>query len=526
MRIAFWLAGIAAALVGLAATARADQQSCAEFKDKLLAMERNSVRPQGFLELNILLRDIYRESCIAFPTRDPSKGPPEYWYRSDGISTGVLTDAARPEGASYATTEEIAQFCAGQPMDPSICAMLTGIGYYCSQAPARRLLMRQCGGIQPDLPEASDPLPPEQLSIAGKTYTVGRKCARFLAEVQATDPKRAPIAVGQDGWQHKLSLYCSPEFADAAAKMLGRTPDRSDFWPAFAHLTLNGFRSPAERKTYTPTSLRQDADFNRMCEQAKGMRDQCWQRWNNMRSIGTEPLGDNGQALAFKECYGLYAKVYGMCEAGQREANRIGSLPPPIANPEPVIEAAKPAGGDSRPPPKAAPQPPTKCQQLVSNYVNAAQANDGPRALAGYNALKAEGGCGVLDKVDTGMPAAPPAQAYPSRRNNTLTHQYVDPCAADPANCARAMGQLEQQAGPEAKAALMMHAISTGLQLGAAIASGMAAMQPSGGGGTNYNSIGNRPAARTYGQGSPQAAPHQQLPTPGPCGPGPVCTAR
>jgi hypothetical protein len=171
-----------------------------------------------------------------------------------------------------------------------------------------------------------------------------------------------------------------------------------------------------------------------------------------------------------------------------------------------------------------------QCQKLVGDYVSAAQANDGARALSGYNALKGAGGCGVLQQFDKGPPPAPPAQAFPSRRGTPLTDSYVQPCAADQAGCAQAMRQLEQGASPEAKAALMMHAISTGLQLGAAIAGGLAAMQPQGGGGggggTNYNSIGNRPAARTYGQGSPTPGQGYQPPPTVPCGSGPVCTAR
>jgi hypothetical protein len=179
------------------------------------------------------------------------------------------------------------------------------------------------------------------------------------------------------------------------------------------------------------------------------------------------------------------------------------------------------------PAPPAQPQMSARCQKLVGDYVKASEANDGPRALAGYNALKAEGGCNVLDKVDTGAPTAS-AEPFPTRRGNTLTHQYVDACAADPAGCAQAVRQLEQGTSPEAKAALMMHAISTGLELGAAIAGGMAATMPQGGGGggTNYNSIGNRRAAPTYGQGSPTPGRGYQPQPTVPCGTGPVCTAR
>jgi hypothetical protein len=165
-----------------------------------------------------------------------------------------------------------------------------------------------------------------------------------------------------------------------------------------------------------------------------------------------------------------------------------------------------------------------QCQQLVTNYVSAAQANDGQRALSGYNALKSAGGCGVLGKVDRGAPAvqsAPAATpAFPTRRATPNTDAYVQPCNADQAGCAQAMRQLEQGTSPAAQAALVMHAISTGLELGAALAGGMAATMPQSGsgGGGQYNARGNNTDMRSLapapihngvGQGSGARPPQQ-----------------
>jgi hypothetical protein len=149
-----------------------------------------------------------------------------------------------------------------------------------------------------------------------------------------------------------------------------------------------------------------------------------------------------------------------------------------------------------------------QCQQLVSSYVAAAQANDGPRALAGYNALKSAGGCGVLAKVDRPMPQAQPAAPaddprFISRGATPLSDQVVGGCNDSPAECQRRVQQLRAGVSPEAQAALFMNAVSIGLQLGATVANGMAGAMPQGGGGTNMNSIGNRPVQHTYGQGAP-----------------------
>ena len=157
-----------------------------------------------------------------------------------------------------------------------------------------------------------------------------------------------------------------------------------------------------------------------------------------------------------------------------------------------------------------------QCQQLVSNYVTAAQANDGPKALAGYNALKQAGGCGVLAKVDRAPPPQPQAAEsngkFVARGATPLSDATMKACDDSPEACAARVRQLKAGTSPEAVAALWANAIGIGLNLGASMASGLASGVPSySGGGTNMNSIGNKPVHSTYGQGAPtRPAPVQR----------------
>jgi hypothetical protein len=155
-----------------------------------------------------------------------------------------------------------------------------------------------------------------------------------------------------------------------------------------------------------------------------------------------------------------------------------------------------------------------QCQQLVSNYVAAAQANDGTRALAGYNALKGAGGCGVLAKVDRPPPVVSSVDDLPSRGATPLSDQVIGGCARAQDGCAAQARQLQAGTSPAAQAAMIGNAIGIGLQLGGMMANGMAAGMPQGGGnvavpsgGSNMNSIGNRPLQSTYGQGAPTYQP-------------------
>ncbi|MGE5149451.1 MAG: hypothetical protein ACM3II_04950 [Rhodospirillaceae bacterium] len=295
----------------------------------------------------------------------------------------------------------------------------------------------------------------------------------------------------------------------------GQTPDlpqASEPLPPIADL-IGPARAAAPQMS--DAQIQADPGFQKMCEKANENWSKCALQRQNIASLGAPGLGSNGQAGAFYECQQLYGGVLNMCAAPKLAAaapnKPIPVNPPP--KPAPPQQAKPPS---AKPPPnpglsQAPPPPPSsqmspQCQQLVSNYVSAAQANDGPRSLAGYNALKGAGGCGVLAKVDRPMPQPQAAPAedprFIARGATPLSDQVVGGCDASPAECQRRVQQLRAGVSPEAQAALFMNAVSIGLQLGAAVANGMAAAMPQGGG-TNMNSIGNRPVQHTYGQGAP-----------------------
>ncbi len=148
-----------------------------------------------------------------------------------------------------------------------------------------------------------------------------------------------------------------------------------------------------------------------------------------------------------------------------------------------------------------------RCQQLVSNYVAAARAKNGPAALAGYQALKAAGSCGVLQKVDRPQPRVrAPATADPrfvSRGATPNTDRVVGACDASPAECAARVRQLQAGTSDAAKAALYAHAFSVGWQLGTLVGTGVLMAVPPTAPAPRMNTVGPGGVRNTYGQGAP-----------------------
>jgi hypothetical protein len=252
------------------------------------------------------------------------------------------------------------------------------------------------------------------------------------------------------------------------------------------------------------------------------------------------PAGALQQAESFLECARVYscgaaaalcglelARTTNTSDCASISRTCLAANPVPsgtvqgvaTATPPPSVpHATGPASAPRTPPPPQQAQMSPQCMQLVQNYVQAAQANDGSRALAGYNSLKAAGGCGVLDKVDRPMPQeAPSSQGdarFVDRGNTPLSDSTVGACDLSPAECAARVQQLGQSISAQAKAAVMSNAIGIGLQLGTMMGSAMTlGVQAgsvggsvgggTGGGGTNMNSIGPGPVRSTYGQGAP-----------------------
>jgi len=529
-------------------SAPAGPSNCADFRQKIIAMEAPGViRPPGWFQLDLYLRQLYQTDCIDHPTRQP---PKEYWYRTDGTSTGVPTDQKRPADGAYATTLEIGDYClkiAGpliaEPrgtgkvragLSPSICAMAGNLRQACEQ-PVDDQERRQCSVILGDakaranLPPPGETLPPMQIGLDGGPYTLSANCSALLSRLSGDPNADQAPAEEKARWLQILNNEC-PDFLAALQRRAGATPtqDPATFWLGVAGLILNGFPPPGA-PSLSAADINADPGFKRMCDEAKANQNKCLKQFNEIASHGTNPgspyaASGDSQRGAFAECTKLYGNVVLMCQATGSTAQRtLARLqPPPPPKPAPPPPPAKPADGTAHSalPPPPQPQMSAQCQQLVSAYVAAAQANDGPRALAGYNALKSAGGCGVLAKVDRPMPQAPAAPAddprFVARGATPYSDQVVGGCDASPAECQRRVQQLRAGVSPEAQAALFMNAVSIGLQLGATVAGGMAATVPQGGGGgggTNMNSIGNRPVRHTYGQGAPSGPPQRNTPS-------------
>lgn len=137
--------------------AKADKQSCAQFRDAIIRMETESVRPPGWFALDLHLRALYQQDCIANPTRKP---PTEYWYTVDGKPTGVLTSDGQPDGAAYAATPEINERCLSAATEPSLCVMIENLRAACAN-PVDTQERNQCRFILGENQKPSLPPPGE-----------------------------------------------------------------------------------------------------------------------------------------------------------------------------------------------------------------------------------------------------------------------------------------------------------------------------------------------------------------------------
>jgi hypothetical protein len=361
------------------------------------------------------------------------------------------------------------------------------------------------------------PLPDAQLTVGGRTYDVSDSCAQTLARIGDGNTANAQFGA------------CSGALLDALAQAAGATRD-----------ALAGALGPVLQRGFAPAGSAPKGGFSSAaCAQMENNAQICKTRRDNMATC-VPSAGDptkcasvdnsaaaEGQSGAFNDCYKLYSRFAGMCRMNVNQRPQIvaASLPKPAPKPAPP-QPPKPnpnAPQASSAPPKPEPPPMSeKCQQLVSNYVAASKANDGPRALAGYNALKQAGGCNVLAKVDKPAPVTKSPHVedprFAARGSTALSDQVIGGCDSSPEVCAARVQQLRAGVSPEAVSALWMHAIGVGLDLASsmtsAAASAAAASHPSvPSGGSNMNSIGNRPVRSTQGQGAPLYTTPQQRPS-------------
>ncbi len=483
-------------------TASGSPQSgnCADLRNDIMAMDAQSNALSGYLGMRVELAGLYNKLCGTSPAQRT-----EYWYSSDGKQLGPVGAGDRPPNAAYAATQDIGEQCAASA-NPGMCALALGSTANCKKPPSDLSAACQVAGGYGDPDDSvaatgGDPLPPARLTIGGRAYVVPDRCAWALARANDGGPSNSVIR------------NCPEGLLAALGQAEGKNADLDP--TAF----LNGL-GPLLQRGFAPPGTAPTGGFNARaaaaCAQLEDHAQICRTRENNMGPYGQTVAGTTGQTGAFDDCYRMYSQFAAMCRMMVKMQPQIAKASLPKA-PLPKPPAAPPAKPAPPVPPKVAapaqPQMSPQCQQLVSNYVSAAQANNGPAALAGYNALKQAGGCGVLAKFDR-----PPPQSsgpslddprFASRGGQGNTDSVFSQCDSSQAACDQRTRQLQAGVSPAAQAALVMNAIQIGLQLGTAMANGMAAAAPHGTG-TNMNSIGNRPVTHSYGQGAPAYHPPPQ----------------
>src|SRR5579862_7246915 len=476
-------------------------QSCQDLRAQIANIEKQ-VPSGAALSVELAIRKVYVEDCLRHPSdgSTPGSSASDPWFNADGNPAS----GPQPDGDGvFQTTPEIAGYCRGSS-DPGLCALMLNLG--------EGEILAEGGNPQdPDdwtkpvrAIDPADELPPLQLSAAGQTFSVDDACLGGLAGILFSN-------AGSDGLRSRLAInLATPQCAgelNAISAALGTVQDAIAQWRATA---LNDRTPPtgANGRALQP-------GFLEMCRQAFNDQNTCRARQSDMRSIDSDShgLGSEGQAGAFGDCANLYGSVVAMCRQSGVQFPR-SPLKQARQPPRPTPRAA-----DKKLPPKpetaqgSAPPMSNKCRGLVQNLVTAAHANDGPGAKASYDALQQAGGCGVLDKVDHAPPATATGPSvddprFVSRGATPLSDQVVGGCDAAPDECAERVRQLRAGVSPEAIAALYTNAINVGLELGNLMGNAMLSGMPTTGaalrgGGTNMNSIGNKPVRSTYGQGSP-----------------------
>lgn len=500
--------------------------SCQDLRTKIAAMEKQ-VPSGAALSVDLAIRKVYVQDCLRHPSdgNTPGSSASDPWFNADGNPAS----GPKPDGDGvFQTTPEIAGYCRGSS-DPQLCSLMLNLG-------EGEMLAE--GGDPQDPADWSKPeraidpadeLPPFQLSAGGQTFSVDDACLGGLAGILFSNP-------GGTGLSQRLALnaatpQCAGEL-NAISAALGAIQDAIAQWRAAA---LNDRTAPtdANGRALGP-------GFLEMCRQAFDNQNTCRARQSGMRSVDIESrgLGSDGQAGAFGDCASLYGSVVAMCQQSGVKFPRSPlkqALQPPKPTPGSADKKLVPKSAAKAQPSQAnAPPMSDKCRGLVQDLVNAAKANDGPGAKASYDALEQAGGCGVVSAAPS-PPATPaPNPQFVTRGDTSNIDGTFGACDQQPERCDQVANQLKAGTSPAAIAALYANAIGVGLQLGAEMAQGMAALQqpqinmrvPSGRQ-TDTRSLAAPPIRNGVGQGAPalRPPPQQQTPTCAVGGPG-WCTAQ
>lgn len=495
-------ATIGSVLLAFGFTGPAFAQSCAAMRASLVEMDRTSVKPPGYGALRELLL------AQALACRDVAP-------RTPGNAEAAC--AGSPSRDWCILEHQVAESCrTPQPESQTVCRMLFGEGYANAAATGQQSVL---------------PIPPTQIALDGRTYSVAPKCADILFRESGTDAHEGMRAGLRS--QHMVTMReLCPDFLAALERRTGSNAanDAARFWTALGNLVLSNFAA-RNAPPVNVASINASPGFRQMCETARTNENTCRARQGNMGQVGRNSRGVSGQAGAFGECAALYGSLAGMCSNTEQAAARATqpavtpAAPQPTPASPPVAAAPPPAAnpGQSAPPPSpqalrqatAIGQLSPQCQDQFNNLLEATNASDRQRAANAYAALR-----GASCDVQMREVASATSLGLPERRVSDRARGRMDRAmGADPnaALSGAANRNAQDAASGGGGGGGGEFEIDQVINFGMALLGVMSAFSGqsfggvsfgmiNAGSGTNFSTMNQR-ATSTYGQGSPNARP-------------------
>jgi|GEM_PF-4940348 len=500
-------------LLALGFTGPGFAQSCAAMRASLVEMDRTSVKPPGYGALRELLL------AQALACRDVAP-------RTPGNAEAACASVPMPRRDWCVLEAQVAESCrTPQPESQRVCHMLFGDGY------------ANAAGQQTVLP-----IPPTQIALDGRTYSVAPECAHILFRESGTDLPHAGLRADMRSKSLVTMRELCPDLLAALEQRTGNNAanDAARFWAALNNLVLSNFAA-RNAAPVNVASINARPGFRQMCETARANENTCRTRQGNMGEVGRNSRGVSGQAGAFGECAALYGSLAGMCSNTEQVAARATQPPakPPTPQPAPAppVAAAPPpaaTSAQSAPPPSpqalrqatAIGQLSPQCQDQFNNLLEATNAGDRQRAANAYTALR-----GASCDVQMREVANVTSLGLPERRVSDRARSRMDRAMGTDPNAAlsgAANRNAQDAAGGGGGGDFEIDQV---INFGMAMLGVMSAFSGqsfggvsfgmiNAGSGTNFSTMNQR-ATSTYGQGSPNASGYRPPATR--CG-RPVCS--